>query len=67
MLLMDSNLVVFCNGSCWIHLGRVINVCSCDGDVGGDDCGVCSVGGDDDGGVDLFHLLSLCSRLVAIG
>ena len=68
MLLMDSNLVVFCNGSCWIHLGHVTNVCFCGDDVGGGDCGVCYVDDDDDdGGVDFFHLLSSCDRLVAIG
>ena len=63
---MDSSLEVFCNGSCWIHLGHVISVCSCDGGGDGDDCGACSVDGDD-GGVDFFHLLSSCGRLVARG
>ena len=64
-LLMDSNLVVFCNESYWIHHVHVRGVCFCVDGVGDDDCGVCFDGDGD--GVGFFHLQSSCDKLVAIG
>ena len=66
MLLMDSSLVVFYNESCWFRLGHVINICFCDGGVGGGDCDVYFVGGGGEDGDDFFHRLSSCDKLITI-